>query len=345
MMTPSLWSIFVVNVVINSFLAFLTISLLIVLSLNLLRIKSARLQAFCLCLPFVKLLFDLASYQFSNWALAQQLNPLISPEGTRFLSISVFFPFLKFPLCSIQLHLQEGQAFTIADIFCLKAGCSWTFWSALLMLGGAVWKYRISCQWLHKMKNSSQLCIQTIKDPFLHSFIQRKRVAIYLTEILHAPCIISQHQPSIFLSHTFFNQLTSQEFEAIIAHEIAHLRHGDLILNAFLFWISHFFWWIPTSYITRKLELAQEYACDRLLHTSLHQHNLAEALYKAARWLHSAQIPALAYPMATSHHIVTRINVILKLPTESKSKMIEMMKSFFLLLCMITLMLGKLWTF
>jgi beta-lactamase regulating signal transducer with metallopeptidase domain len=274
-MISSLWSIFIINIGINSLLSFLTLELLVLLALTTLYIRNPRLRACCLLLPFVKLIADLGSYQFSNWALAQELNPFMSAEGTRMLSAGIWYaPLVHYPLCYIHFYLQDGQTFTLADLLCLYIGPTWTLVCAiglligtLASLGYAIWQCHLSRQWLHKIESTSTLYTCPLQDSFLQASIQSKEVSIFLTASSHPPFIAKQRQPAIFIPCTLFNQLSSQEFEAIIAHEMAHLRHGDLICNSALFWTCHLFWWIPTRYFKKQLELAQEYACDRLLHT------------------------------------------------------------------------------
>lgn len=353
-MELSLWSIFIVNVTINSLMAFFTLSVLVIVALKILNIRNPRLRAFCLCIPFVKLVFDLGFYQFSHWALAQQINPLTSPEGSRILSAVFWLPSTTFsyPLCSISLQLEQGQTFTFADLLCLQMGNHLTLTLALIVLvgcawslGRAIWQFHLSYQQLEKMRLAAALYSHPIQDFFLSLKIQRKKVSIYLTEIAHSPFIASHQRPSIFISRALFEKLSSQEFEAIIAHEMAHLQNGDLFLNTTLFWICSLFWWIPTNYFKKQLELAQEYACDRLLHTQLHRLHLAEALYKSANWLHASPLPSLSQPLATSHHAVKRLQALVKPSTKKEPHIFKWLKVCILMIWIITLCLSKFWSF
>lgn len=352
-MEHTLWPIFIVNIGINSLLSFFTLSLLIFFCLKLLRINNARVQAFILLIPFIKLVLDISCYQFSNWALAHNLNPLTAPEGSRMLSATFMLPpFLHLPLCSIDCHLQEGQTFTFADLFCLTIGPRWTFGCAVGIIGGCVWfmargflHYRRSHIWFRKMLILSESYARPFQDPLLQKRVLHKKVVIYLSDWHHAPCICGHRNPAIFVPRALFEKLTVLEFEAIIAHEIAHLEQGDLLVNACLFWISHLFWWIPSGYVKRKLELAQEMACDRLLHTNLDRVHLAEALYKASLWLHSAKLPAFARPLTTPHQIVQRLQVLIGQPRKTETALLKGIK-FVLLFCWTTvLVFGKFWTF
>lgn len=352
-MEHGLWPIFVVNIGINSFLSFFTLSLLTVLSLKLLRIRNTRLQAFCLLLPFIKLVIDLGAYQFSNWALAQNLNPLTAPEGSRMISATCMLPpFLHLPLCSIDCHLLEGQTFTLADLLCLYMGPYWTFGCAAGLMTGSFWfvargffHYRRSRIWFRKMLVLSDTYSHSFQDSVLQMRMERKKVALYLSDIRHAPCIFGHRRPSIFIPRALFETLTVQEFEAIIAHELSHLEQGDLMINAFLFWITHLFWWIPAGCTKRKLELAQEMACDRLLRTNLDRTHLAEALYKASLWIHSAKLPAFARPFASPHQIVKRLQVLIAKPRKTEPLLVKGLKVVLLMCWMSALVFGKFWIF
>jgi Zn-dependent protease with chaperone function len=350
MIEYSLWPIFIVNIGMNSLLSFFTLTLLIFGALKILRIKSHRLQAFCLMIPFIKLILDLGCYQFSNWALAHQINPLMSPENTRTLSMMLSLSSSFYPLCSIYFHLQQGQTFTLADLLCLHIGSQWTMICALGLcagslwfIGKAIWQSYLSHHWLRQLRSSSILYFPPLQNSLLQSKVQNKKVTIYLTQTSHSPFIVGLYHPSIFIPQMLFDQLTPEEFEAIIAHEIAHLQHGDLWINVALFWICHFFWWIPTKYFKTRLEIAQEYACDRINDTQIHRLHLAEALYKAAHWLHTSPL-AFTQSFATSHHVVKRTQALLVEPTQ-ESKIFQWIKLFFLMSWIITLFFGKFWTF
>ena len=353
-MELGLWTIFIVNIGVNSFLSFFSISLLVWLSIKILRIKSAGLQALCCLIPFGKLMADLACYQFSNWALAQQLNPLACPIGTRYLTVGMGFPnpdqCYFFPLCYIRLLLEEGQTFTLADILCLSMGPYGTMVCALVLLAGllgslgkAIFQRQNFKKWVKKIETSAQPCLHPIQDNYLKNAIDRKKATIYLSESVYAPCIMGQLKPKIFLPFTLFQELTPQEFEAVITHEMAHVNRGDLFLNSCLFWICSMFWWVPTGCLKRQLELAQEYACDRsLLKTSLDPLYLAEALYKASRGL--VQPPVFARSFVSSHSTVKRIKVLLS-THPSEWELMKWIKYPILISLMVSILLGKFWIF
>ncbi len=348
----ALWAIIVMNVGINSLLAFFSSSFLILIALKLLRIQEARWQALCLLLPFIKLLFDLSSYQFSNWALAQQINPLTCPEGTRILSLELILQGLYYPFCYAGLFLEEGQSFTVADILCLTIGPTWTIIGALLFiigtgasLGYGYWHYHLFRKWREKLLETSTLYQGRLSSP-LQTNLEKQKIKIYATPTQQIPCITGQWRPLIFLPQTLIQELTQQELEAIIVHEMAHVYKKDLFCNTFLFWVCHLFWWIPIHFIKKRLELAQEYACDRyVIQNNIESRHLANALYKASCWLYPHQKQIFVKSLITPCNTTKRIQTLLAPASSSYSKIIKGVQYTMLIGWMILVFFGKFWTF
>lgn len=348
----ALWAILVINLGINSLLAFFSSSFLILIALKLLRIQQARWQALCLLLPFIKLIFDLSSYDFSNWALAQQINPLTCPEGTRMLSLELMISGVQYPFCYAGLFLEQGQSFTVADVLCLKIGPTWTMIGAFFFILGTIGSLGYGCRryylfrhWRKQLLENSTLH-QNQLQAHLQADLDRKKVKIYITSTQQAPCITGQWRPLIFLPQTLVQELTLQEFEAIIVHEMAHVHQKDLFFNTFLFWICHLFWWIPIHFIKKRLELAQEYACDRyVIQAKIENWHLANALYKASCWLYPHQTQTFAKSLMTPCNTSKRIQALLAPASSPYSRIIKSLQYTVLIGWMFLVFFGKFWTF
>lgn len=352
MIEHSLWSIFVINIVVNSFLSFVTLSGIILFSLFIFRIRNPRLQALCILIPFIKLIFDLSGYEFTNWALAQHVNPLLAPENSRRFTASLIFPPFHFPFCSVHFQMMDGHTFTLADLLSLTIGSQLSLILALFFIVGCCWytskavhKYRKGKKWFRHMLILSERYSHSFQDKLLQVRLESKKGSLYLSNTLHAPCIYGQRDPSIFIPKALFEQLTVVEFEAIIAHEISHLEQGDLIVNSCLLWISHLFWWVPCGLVLKKLELVQEMACDRLVRTKIDKVHLADALVKASHWIHSPQLPTLARPFVARCQVVKRLQAILITSEKQESRLFKGVKYALLFVWITILFFGKFWTF
>src|ERR1700759_1725467 len=80
------FSFFLLNIFLNSLLAFFTAVVLVEVIIFLCRIRQGRVAAFLRMIPLLKLPFDLCLYNFSRWSYPQGITPLQCEEGTRTLS-------------------------------------------------------------------------------------------------------------------------------------------------------------------------------------------------------------------------------------------------------------------
>jgi beta-lactamase regulating signal transducer with metallopeptidase domain len=104
------------------------------------------------------------------------------------------------------------------------------------------------------------------------------------------------------LQHCF----TPQEMEAVILHELAHLKRYDIYLNALVVFCSHLLFFNPFAVLLiRRLRQQREVACDDwVLAQSVKPVHYATALYKTAR----NQAPAWLLAMgAKKGELYTRI--------------------------------------
>lgn len=115
-------SFFILNIFLNSFLAFLTVAFLIEGVIFLFRIRQGRVAATFRMIPIIKLPLDLFLYDFSRWSYTQGVNPWDCEEGTRMLSVmfggmNSITDWLVLPIASgIQFTVPGNMTFTIADL-------------------------------------------------------------------------------------------------------------------------------------------------------------------------------------------------------------------------------------
>ena len=62
----------------------------------------------------------------------------------------------------------------------------------------------------------------------------RKKVNVWLSEYVDTPIIVGFLKPTILIPFACMNQLTIQQLEAVILHELAHIKRNDYILNLFI---------------------------------------------------------------------------------------------------------------
>ena len=76
-----------------------------------------------------------------------------------------------------------------------------------------------------------------------------------------APFVLGVRRPLLVLSRRHLD--LPDELDAIVLHEVAHLRRGDLIVRR-IQWLAGtlFFFWPGVAWVNRRLDLARERACD-----------------------------------------------------------------------------------
>lgn len=251
--------IFALNIVVNSALSFYTTILLIEGCVYLFRVTNPRIKAICRILPFCKICLDLCLYHFSGWALLHGMNPVVSEQGSRQLSLLLLNPFT-----GIQLSMQEGKTFSMADLIALSIDPIWVQGIVLIAGLGSIsfsllYLKRISSE---KREIATMLAGATpLSLNNLHSSPLQVRVTT--SETLSSPCIVGK---VILFPSPLLPVLSKAEIEAIIVHERAHFRWKDCWVRITCGLIASLFWWIPTRWWQKRVEEAQEHAADAAIH-------------------------------------------------------------------------------
>ncbi|HVX00517.1 MAG TPA: M56 family metallopeptidase [Candidatus Babeliaceae bacterium] len=107
---------------------------------------------------------------------------------------------------------------------------------------------------------------QEFVDEWQHRLGIRKAVHICLSNRITVPVMIGAIKPIILLPVVAISQLSTQELEAIILHELAHIKRHDYLLNIFqiigetILFFNPFIWLI-SAVIRRE----REHCCDDLV--------------------------------------------------------------------------------
>ncbi len=135
-----------------------------------------------------------------------------------------------------------------------------------------------------------------------------KKVHIWLTDQICTPFTYGFLKPCILLPVALVNQLNLPETEALIIHELTHIKNRDYILNYFVLLMETVFCFNPFIFlISRKIKLEREKSCDlQVLQYEYPSVLYAEALLKTA--LHRGN--TYAWQMAAvseKHQLLNRI--------------------------------------
>ncbi len=90
-----------------------------------------------------------------------------------------------------------------------------------------------------------------------------QNIEVKLSQIADVPMVLGYLKPLILVPTSVLSGLTPQQLELILAHELAHIKRGDLFVNLFqhlvetLLFFNPAVWWISS-----QVRQEREYGCD-----------------------------------------------------------------------------------
>jgi beta-lactamase regulating signal transducer with metallopeptidase domain len=80
---------------------------------------------------------------------------------------------------------------------------------------------------------------------------------------LHAPAVIGWFRPIVFLPLTALTGLSEAQLQAVIAHELAHIRRLDSLVNAFQVMVETLLFYHPAVWwLNKRIRVERENCCD-----------------------------------------------------------------------------------
>jgi bla regulator protein blaR1 len=101
-------------------------------------------------------------------------------------------------------------------------------------------------------------------------------IEVRLSSELREPGIFGIYRPALLLPSAIVSRLTPAELEAVIAHELCHVRHRDNLTAAIHMLVEALFWYFPVAWwIGRQMLKEREHACDECVI----EHGAAPCIY------------------------------------------------------------------
>lgn len=146
-------------------------------------------------------------------------------------------------------------------------------------------------------------------DALRHAMGIRREVAVRLLQGVGLPCSARVWRPVIWLPISMLTQLTPDQIEALLAHELAHVRRLDWIWNGLQRVIEALLFYHPgVWWLGRRIRQERENACDDLAVAACGDAIvLAEALANLERFRMPTHIFALSANGGSLMQRVTRL--------------------------------------
>lgn len=93
-----------------------------------------------------------------------------------------------------------------------------------------------------------------------------RKVQIWISDLVQSPVTIGFLKPVILLPVAAINQLTTQQVEAIILHELYHIRRHDYLINLVINFIKTILYFNPfVKLFVKTIEREREHSCDEMV--------------------------------------------------------------------------------
>lgn len=191
-------------------------------------------------------------------------------------------------------------------------------------------RYLLSYGWLlYQVSKAKEYLIPELDlGGMLASMNISKKVTIKSCSLHGGPFTMGLFKSAIFFPIAALNQLNAQEIEAIVAHELAHIRRNDFVLNLIAAAIETMLYYHPVIWWLQK-QLAQnrEEACDdEALAYIQNPMVYARALLKIQELENNHNAPelSLAFTGKKSNQLLNRIKRIFQMshsPIQLKEKL------------------------
>jgi beta-lactamase regulating signal transducer with metallopeptidase domain len=174
----------------------------------------------------------------------------------------------------------------------------------------------LSIKWVQAYKYTSRVKLQGLQkiDVNWRLFVQqlaqqmgiKRPVKVYLSEVITSPLTIGFWKPVILVPLASINHLSTQQVEAVLLHELAHIKRYDYLFNIILSVIEAILFFNPfMQLLSRHIKRERENCCDDwVLQFEYNAATYAKALLKLASFHTSS--PAFGMHAVDDKHILLK---------------------------------------
>jgi uncharacterized protein involved in exopolysaccharide biosynthesis/beta-lactamase regulating signal transducer with metallopeptidase domain len=208
--------------------------------------------------------------------------------------------------------------------------------AAAWLLGVAFFSARLSrsCWWVRniRLRDNEPLepaWLETLNDLRLRLGVSRP-VGLLKSALVEVPTVIGWLRPVILVPAATLSGLTPSQLEAVLAHELAHVRRHDYVVNAFQCLVETLMFYHPVAWwISRCIREERENCCDDLV-IEVCGDRLAYARALAAMEGLRGELPDLAFA-ASGGSLLNRIRRLLGVSSETGAVSIRQLSGLALL--------------
>jgi len=162
-----------------------------------------------------------------------------------------------------------------------------------------------------------------------------KKVKLAVSSLVTSPVTVGYLKPVILLPVAAMNQLSTAQVEAILLHELSHIRRYDYLLNLIVSIIHTLLYFNPfVKSFMQTIEAEREACCDEVvLQFGYDKVGYASALLHLEKA--SGRHQALAMAAAGKQNLVSRIEKIVGMEKKKTFKLIQIVPLLMALICIL----------
>jgi beta-lactamase regulating signal transducer with metallopeptidase domain len=256
------------------------------------------LIAYSLLMSLLHSLWQAGAILLLYWAIKKTILEQGTPTGRRNLLVlataiqiilsSITFLFYYLQPANNPLFLQKWGQF-IAPNSLLHTVAPWLMAAYITVLGIKITTLFLSWQQFKKMYKMGlqkpSVDLKVFATVTAHQLGIKKKVQLWLSNTINTPVTFGFLKPIILLPAALVNQLSLQQAEALIVHELTHIKVNDYLLNWFLSAAEGIFFFNPfVLQLCSHAKLEREKNCDiNVLHFGSNALLYAETLLVAAK--------------------------------------------------------------
>lgn len=211
-----------------------------------------------------------------------------------------------------------GSHFLAASRWFIDEGLSLCSFGYLLVLGGLLFHYtghyvrsrRITRRGLSKIGPGFRLfVIDTARTMGIGPAVK-----VHLSTLVEVPVTLGFLKPVILLPAAMITQLSTQQVEAILVHELAHILRKDYLINLLITVMELLFFFNPFArMLIGQLKMEREHCCDDLvLQFRYDPHAYVSALLSLARHHRQGRLAVAATGGGSDQLLLQRARKILR---------------------------------
>jgi beta-lactamase regulating signal transducer with metallopeptidase domain len=190
---------------------------------------------------------------------------------------------------------------------------------ALWSIGACMLSLRMAMGvwWIQRLcaspQGPAQAAWQARLDAMAIHFGLRGPIALRLVDSLSTPASVGWWRPVVLVPTALLTRMPVELIEALLAHELAHIRRHDYLVNLVQGAVEAMLFYHPvTWWLSRQIRIEREHIADQLaVEVSVEPRRLAVALAELSGCLASAPTPSLALA-AHGGRLMSRIELLVR---------------------------------